>query len=1676
MPFVLYHRREVLSDPAERSRYSVHEAVREVNVHTRSTPARLEEFLKEMLTCFTSLSPRQPPSEAVRSPYLPRVGATMSLGNLEACSPAAGCREGRKVNFCSAASGPGNEGNAVTSPSAFPSSTMASPVLTAVSSVTTPPCQGLVSGGLDISPVCGSGGLSSSATEKRTSFFQPFDGEIPRPTSAPPHLEKSSSTLFAFPPSGSTPNRLIDIRCDELYQEFYRNLSQTNPKLPKPLEEDQSFLDLASQKKDRRRSTRAAGYYNGPNREIRGGTSSAANDGISCCPSLSSSFSATSRGNVGAGVTQDEEEGTASRHLPSAAAVNAAALALVDELQHCQDTANLVSTRALSLAVLAAAGGVPGTSGPVVDGAARGGGKAAEETEQSPANLSAAAAAALLQDAHAAWKESGGNAALLPMVQKWTEAILNRCPDAQNGGPSPTSTTTGVSGSNTTSSSHHYQQRSSITTSFCSDGPSGDGSVGASSLRSSQRNRSPPPASSPNSMVFSFPISTNISPSSRGRAGDNVSMDSRSCHLEVDDNGSGRRSRSVSHDRSSRNRPSGFPCEDESLRLPKHASLSASGTPLASVDDVSPVGAHPGASPSSSGLVMDGGFTGFLASPGVSSASESIPASGGQSVSGALGSQGQGRAALTATQQQEQHFLQAVSALRGSPASQAAFLADADPVILAAAASGGLSGVLHPALSVGGHLPANPAAAVALLSAMAGAAGTSSPDGPLGLQHVSSPAMGPLGLDSGFAHAANSSTAGGGANVGAGSLPHSGASGDANAAAMMHALNLAVLGQAFNHRSREAQGDENNDAEAGQAAIPVQTPGAVTAAAAQEAAGNVQLLSSVLYPLLNAQAPASLGMLGGATGPVSSHSAPPGMVLGAARDPRGSMPCMVGTASSLGGHDLYFGGLQHQRGPLGVGDQNLPPAAAALLATATRLSHGTPPGLGLSPAVAHLPVPQGVDVHANFLHQQRAASAAAHQTAAGAGMHASGWAAVGGTSSSTGTTPAGANANSRQMCLLSAQGLESTGTDAHFRAQANLPFGNYYQTVERDVKQTRASGFPQGSDVKSNSGRSRTGRLDARGKNGGQAQQRFLGGFQGDSLDGRSKASSTGATANGKIGAGGRKGDSKEDVVGRLAGVEGLATVTGCGPNGPGTLTVAAAEDLVFGNKYKGNIEMIARDQIGCRMLQRKLSEASPEEVEAIRLEVLECVVVLLVDPFGNYLVQKVVEECEEPQLLQLVRKIRPRLVDICLSPHGTRAVQKLIEVCAGLPAGSAATNELLAALRPSVVLLAKDVNANHVVQKILSSFPASRCDFVFAQVKKNCVEISTERHGCCVMQRCIDAAPPRAKSEILQEIAANALELMQDAFGNYVVQCVLDLQIEGFNGAVAGAIRGHIRELSMQKFSSNVVEKCLVLGTPEQRNLIVDELLAEGDGLKDLLLDSYANYVIQRALTVSSPAAQQQLLLAIQPCLSQLRQTQPGSRVAHKLVKKFPNILAPASATCVAGGDSISGFSDEASKKALRGQAKAAAALKGVTGTNGVSQRAGTGSRSKKKEKADKSCERKGSTPATTKSRRRREETAQFHSRLVTENEAVEVVEKREALDISKELQSVMTSVARRNVMEVTKACPITSLSVGPAVHAQSCQRMSLEGKGRSAAGKLKEDHSRETDTSPAMIAVDGM
>lgn len=316
-------------------------------------------------------------------------------------------------------------------------------------------------------------------------------------------------------------------------------------------------------------------------------------------------------------------------------------------------------------------------------------------------------------------------------------------------------------------------------------------------------------------------------------------------------------------------------------------------------------------------------------------------------------------------------------------------------------------------------------------------------------------------------------------------------------------------------------------------------------------------------------------------------------------------------------------------------------------------------------------------------------------------------------------------------------------------------------------------------------------------------------------------------------------------------------------------------------DQVRGSIYEISKDQQGCRFLQKKLEDNDPEATQSIFVEVIDHIVELMTDPFGNYLCQKLLEHANNAQKIQIVNNVAPELVNISKNMHGTRAAQKMIE-CLSTPEQITAVRN---ALQNYVVQLIQDLNGNHVIQRCLNRLDHKDNQFIYDAVTSgnNCVQVATHRHGCCVLQRCIDHASHQQKIQLTVKITDIALTLVKDPYGNYVVQYVLDLPFPELVEMLSKSFLGHLPELSQQKFSSNVIEKCLQVSPKNIKKQLVDEILLHNNFVK-MLQDPYANYVVQTALSAAEGKQYTQLVDALKPYLLELKNTPTGKRIQGKL------------------------------------------------------------------------------------------------------------------------------------------------------------------------------------------------
>ncbi|KAI6099869.1 ARM repeat-containing protein [Pisolithus croceorrhizus] len=267
-----------------------------------------------------------------------------------------------------------------------------------------------------------------------------------------------------------------------------------------------------------------------------------------------------------------------------------------------------------------------------------------------------------------------------------------------------------------------------------------------------------------------------------------------------------------------------------------------------------------------------------------------------------------------------------------------------------------------------------------------------------------------------------------------------------------------------------------------------------------------------------------------------------------------------------------------------------------------------------------------------------------------------------------------------------------------------------------------------------------------------------------------------------------------------------------------------------------GYVVEFSGDQHGSRFIQQKLETATSEEKQIVFDEIVpHNALQLIQDVFGNYVIQKLFEHGTQVQKTILANTMEghilgsePRPVEFILPEQQGAFVKEL---------------------DPHVLKC--------VIQKLIERVAPERLGFVNA-LRGNVYDLSTHPYGCRVLQRCFEHLPEDQTRPLMDELHKYMINLMQDQFGNYVVQFVLE---QG---------KPHDRGQVIAKFASNVCEKALVTASAEERRALIEEIVTpKADGVSpivSMMKDQFANYVLQRALTVADNDQKELLVAKIPP------------------------------------------------------------------------------------------------------------------------------------------------------------------------------------------------------------------
>ena len=322
------------------------------------------------------------------------------------------------------------------------------------------------------------------------------------------------------------------------------------------------------------------------------------------------------------------------------------------------------------------------------------------------------------------------------------------------------------------------------------------------------------------------------------------------------------------------------------------------------------------------------------------------------------------------------------------------------------------------------------------------------------------------------------------------------------------------------------------------------------------------------------------------------------------------------------------------------------------------------------------------------------------------------------------------------------------------------------------------------------------------------------------------------------------------------------------------------------------NVFLYTKDQQGCRYIQKKIEE-NPSISNNLFNLLYNDILLMSRDLFGNYVIQKIIENLNPENLFKFVDLITKDFFNLSISIYGTRVVQKILELVS--KENYFKDKEIYEKcfliinknITDNIVPLSSNNNSSHIILKYIVEIKFPKNEKFYFEVYNNFIPLCKNKHGCCIIQKCIEFSNTEQKNKLLELSKINCDNLITDQFGNYVIQYVLGLNTEIINIKVLEILKKNLTNLCKEKYASNVIEKFLMNKSKESFE-IINILLMNENYLHELIIDPFGNYIIQRILSIIEGDSRSNLIKYIVKWYPEIKLLPFGPRLISKLHERF--------------------------------------------------------------------------------------------------------------------------------------------------------------------------------------------
>ena len=238
-------------------------------------------------------------------------------------------------------------------------------------------------------------------------------------------------------------------------------------------------------------------------------------------------------------------------------------------------------------------------------------------------------------------------------------------------------------------------------------------------------------------------------------------------------------------------------------------------------------------------------------------------------------------------------------------------------------------------------------------------------------------------------------------------------------------------------------------------------------------------------------------------------------------------------------------------------------------------------------------------------------------------------------------------------------------------------------------------------------------------------------------------------------------------------------------------------------------------DQQASIFLQQKLKIGTVEQ----KYEIIEAIVAqaypLMVNRFGNFLVQRCFEHGTPEQIIAIANSIRGNTLSLSMDAFGCHVVQKAFDA---VPEDYKAimVHELLRRIPETVI----HRYACHVWQKLFelrwSDSPPQIMKYVNEALGGMWHEVALGETGSLVVQNIFENCLEEDKRPCIDEVLHSIDIVSHGQFGNWCIQHICEHGLPADRSRAIDHVLRYATEYSMDQFASKVVEKCLKIGGPD--------------------------------------------------------------------------------------------------------------------------------------------------------------------------------------------------------------------------------------------------------------------